>query len=383
MKARAPLILYFAGEDWFFVSHFLSVAAAARAAGFEAAVVTRLRDPGHAETIRAAGVRLIETSHERGHFGPLRVVSHVLEFFRIMRAERPAVVHLISLRLILLGAAAALAARCPRRVHAVTGLGFLGASGTARARAVRAFFGFLLRGPLGGRRVEYVFENPDDPALLGMSAQGPRVTIVGGAGVDAAAFTPEPAPPAPPLRAALVARMVESKGVAVAVEAVRLLRAQGRDVTLSLYGAPDPDNPRSIREATLLGWSRETGVAWRGQTNDIAAVWRGHHIACVPSLGGEGLPRSLLEAAACGRAIVTTDTPGCRSFVRDGVEGFVVPPGDAAALAAALGKFCAAPDLTRAMGEAARARLMQGFTSADVAARFTALYRAMLAQSAP
>ena len=373
-------MLYFAGEDWFFVSHFLSVAAAAREAGFETAVVTRLRDPAHARTIRAAGVRLIETVHERGHLGPLRVFSHVLGFARILRAEKPAVLHLISLRLILLGAVAGILTGSRRRVHAVTGLGFLGASRTPASRALRAVFGFLLRWPLGGARVQYVFENEDDPALLGMSAGGPRVTIVGGAGVDAAQFTPAPFGPSPPLRAALVARMVESKGVAVAVEAVRRLRAGGVDITLSLYGLPDNDNPRSISAETLRRWSAEPGIFWHGQTKDIAAVWRAHHLACVPSLGGEGLPRSLLEAAACGRAVVTTDTPGCRAFVRDGVEGFVVAPGDPAALAAALAAFVNAPALMESLGAGARARLLDGFTSEKVAENFVALYRRMLAQ---
>src|SRR3954464_14659468 len=123
--------------------------------------------------------------------------------------------------------------------------------------------------------------------------------------------------------------MLWSKGIDVAVEAVRAARAQGAAIELSLYGAPDPSNPKAIPEDTLKAWGAEPGIAWHGATGDIPAVWRDHHVACLPSRGGEGLPRALLEAAACGRAIVTTDGAGCRAPARGGLEGLLVPPGHA------------------------------------------------------
>src|SRR3954464_12678018 len=150
--------------------------------------------------------------------------------------------------------------------------------------------------------------------------------------------------------------MLWSKGIDVAVEAVRAARAQGAAVELSLYGAPDPSNPKAIPEETLKAWDSEPGIAWHGPTTDIAAIWRDHHVCCLPSRGGEGLPRTLLEGAACGRAVVTTDVPGCRTLVRDGVEGLLAPPGDAETLAAALATLAGDPTLVARMGEAARAR---------------------------
>jgi glycosyltransferase involved in cell wall biosynthesis len=177
----------------------------------------------------------------------------------------------------------------------------------------------------------------------------------------------------------VVARILWSKGIDVAVEAVRSARAQGADIALSLYGAPDPSNPKAIPEETLKAWSAEPGIAWHGATRDIPGVWRDHHVACLPSRGGEGLPRSLLEAAACGRAIVTTDVPGCRALVRDGTEGLLVPPGDAAALREALLTLSRQPDRVARMGEAARVRVLGGFTERDVMESVKALYRSMLA----
>ena len=205
------------------------------------------------------------------------------------------------------------------------------------------------------------------------------LVILGGAGIDPEALKAAPLPAQPPLKVAIVARMLWSKGIDVAVEAVRAARAQGAAVELSLYGAPDPANPKSIPEETLKAWAAEPGIAWHGRTEDVAAVWRDHHVACLPSRGGEGLPRTLLEAAACGRAIVTTDVPGCRTLVRDGTEGRLVPAGDAAGLAEALSDLSRRPDLVARMGAAARARVLDGFTERDVMESVKRLYSAMLA----
>ena len=166
------------------------------------------------------------------------------------------------------------------------------------------------------------------------------------------------------------------------MEAVRRARAEGAAVELSLYGAPDPSNPKAIPEETLRAWSREDGVAWHGPTRDPAAIWREHHVCCLPSRGGEGLPRTLLEGAACGRALVTTDVPGCRALVRDGIEGRVVAPDDVDALARALATLAADPGLVARMGAAARARILDGFTERDVMEAVKRLYAGMLADAA-
>ena len=372
-------LLYVVTEDWFFVSHFLGVAQAAKAAGFHVAVHVRVQSPDLQARIEAAGIRVVPSAHRRGHFGPLAVLGHVLRFARMMRRERPDVVHLISVRLIVLAGIAAILARVPARVHAVTGLGLIGASATAKARLVRAFLGSLLRGPLGGRRVASVFENREDPLLLGMAPDGPGITIVGGAGIDPKRELEQPWPDGGGLRLALVARMIVSKGVDIAVEAVGVARHAGHDVSLTLVGAPDSHNPRSFTAEQLQGWATRPGIRWIGHSGDVKAVWRDHHVVCVPSRGGEGLPRSLLEGAAAGRAVLTTATPGCATFTRDGIEGFVVPPDDAAALAQAMIEMATDPARTARMGQAARARVLDGFTQAAVAEAFVGVYRALVA----
>jgi glycosyltransferase involved in cell wall biosynthesis len=177
--------------------------------------------------------------------------------------------------------------------------------------------------------------------------------------------------------------MLWSKGVDLAVEAVRLARAEGAKVTLTIHGAPDPSNPKAIPETTLKEWAARPGITWAGPTRDIEGVWKAHHLCVLPSRGGEGLPRTILEAASCGRAILTTDVPGCRSFVRDGQDGMVVPANDAAALARALVAFARAPGLAERMGANARARLLDGHTERDVMNGVKALYLSLLGHAAP
>ena len=374
-----PRLLFVATEDWFFASHFLPMARAARELDFDVAVIARERH--HRRVLEAAGVRLIALEAERRSLDPRALLRQVVALRRLIEQERPDILHCIALKPIALAGLAGRLAGVQRRVYALTGLGFLGARDGFVAAAARMAAIAWLRGAIDGPQVRFLFENPDDPVTLGLDPKDTgKVVIVGGAGVDPLILMPEPMPPTPPLKVALVARLLWSKGVDLAVEAVRLARAEGARVELTLYGAPDPSNPKAIPEDTLKQWASRPGIVWAGPTRDIEGVWREHHVCILPSRGGEGLPRTILEAAACGRPILTTDVPGCRSFVRDGQDGMVVPSGDAAALARALVVFARSPALAERMGASARARLIDGHTERDVMNAIKALYRGLLSR---
>lgn len=377
-----PKLLFVATEDWFFASHFLPMARAARELGFDVAVIARERN--HRRMIEAAGARLIGLEAERRSLDPRALFRQVAALKRLIAAEKPDILHCIALKPIALAGLAGKLAGVERRVYALTGLGFLGARQGVLAAAARFVAITWLRGAIDGPQVRFLFENPDDPVTLGLDPlDAAKVAIVGGAGVDPLILMPSPMPPAPPLKVALVARMLWSKGVDLAVEAVRLARAEGAKITLTIHGAPDPSNPKAIPETTLKQWAARPGIAWAGPTRDIEGVWKAHHLCILPSRGGEGLPRTILEAAACGRAILTTDVPGCRSFVRDGQDGMVVPADDAAALARALVMLAGAPRLAERMGESARARLLDGHTERDVMNCVKTLYLSLLGRTAP
>ena len=372
----ARRLAFIATEDWFFASHFLPMARAAVAMGLDVTVIARVR--AHRAAIEATGARVVPLEAERASLNPMTAGYAAGQLAAILKALKPDVVHCIALRAILVGGTAAAMAGIPARVFAVTGLGLIGARTDRIGQAGRLALKALIRGPLASKRTRFLFENSDDALALGLDPSDRVVTIVGGAGIDPAAYIPQPLPPQPPLRVAVVARILWSKGIDIAVEAVRTARDRGAPVELSLYGAPDPDNRKAIPEATLRDWSRD-GVTWHGSTDDVPGVWASHHVACLPSRGGEGLPRSLLEAVACGRACLTTDVPGCRDLVRDGTEGLLVPPGQAAPLAEALARLAADPALVARFGAAARHRIETGgYTEAAVTDATCRLWRDLL-----
>jgi glycosyltransferase involved in cell wall biosynthesis len=379
MTARKPKLLFVVTEDWFFCSHFKPMARAALADGFDVAVACRVRS--HAEEIKALGCRVLPLEADRKSLNPLAIFSALGGMRRLMAEEMPDIVHLIALRSIIIGGLAAQLEGIDRRVAALTGMGLLGADTGLKGRAARFVIRLFIRQIVDGPETRFLFENRSDPRLLGLDPEDTgKITIVGGAGIDPEVYRPELLPERPPLKLAMIARMLWSKGADTAVAAVIQAQAAGSDVTLDLYGAPDPDNPKAIPEKTLQEWSSFPGIRWHGKIaqGEAPKVWAEHHVAVLPSRGGEGLPRTLLEAAGCGRAILTTDVPGCRDLVRGGVEGLVVPPNDPEALCRAILALVQEPTWVKTMGEAARDRVLIGYTEQAVGRTVAGLYRQML-----
>jgi len=366
-----PKLLYLVTEDWFFVSHFLPMARVARVAGFEVVVATRVRD--HAAYIEAEGCRVVPLEGERRSLGLVEAVRGFFRIARIVRAERPDIVHCIALRMVALGGLAARFGGAKRLVLAPTGLGLLWSEDSVTNRLARAALRMIIGRLLHGGQTRYLFENTDDPREFGLQDSS-AVTILPGAGADPQDYPVSPEPAAPPVKVAVVARMIAAKGIADAVAAVRRARELGAPIQLDLYGSPDPSNRRSCSEQDLERWSVEPGVHWRGRTADVAQVWRTHHIAMLLTWYREGVPRSLIEAAASGRPIVTTDSPGCRDLVRDRREGILVALRDVEAAARALVELASNSDLRAQLGRAAHVRFQERFTEAEVRRRVDSVY---------
>ena len=371
-------ILYLVTEDWFFASHFLPMARAAQEAGLEVVVVARVRN--HAAKLAAEGLRVIPLNIERKSLGVFEGLRNIALSHRIVRAERPDIVHCIALRPIVLGGLAARLAGARTLVLAPTGLGQLWIERGLVARAMRSVIRFMI-GCLRGPNTRFVFENHDDPREFGLDPASSEVTIVGGAGVDPAEFPVVPEPTVPPVKVAVVSRMIVAKGIADAVEAVQRARSLGAPAELHLYGAPDPSNRDAVSEELLRRWSSEPGITWHGRTEDVARVWREHHIALLLSYR-EGLPRTLLEAAAAGRPIIATDVPGCRELVRHRQEGLLVPPRDVDAAARALVELAGDPALRQRLGLAASERVKEAFTEEAIRRSVGRLYRVLCSQKA-
>ncbi len=377
-----PKLLYLVTEDWYFWSHRLPMARAARDAGFDVAVATRVRE--HGERIRNEGFHLHPLPFDRGGLRPDRELAVLRQVVGLYRAVRPEIVHHVAVKPVLVGALAGRIARVPAAVHGLTGLGFIFVGGTLKARTLRAVLRPVLRRLLDGPGSRVLVQNPDDrdQVIRAWSVDPGLVRIIPGSGVDTLRLRPLPEPNDGPPTAAFVGRMLKAKGVADAVAAQRWLRQRGVPLRLLLCGAPDPENPSSVDSATLRRWAAEPGIDWLGHVADVREIWRQAHMAVLPSGYGEGVPLSLLEAAACGRPLVATDVPGCREIARDEETGSLVPLGDVEALAGALARLAGDPALRQRWGEAGR-RLVERRFSAEIIGRdVVALYRELLAGSA-
>ena len=380
VASTPPRLLFLVPEDWFFVSHFIGMGIAARQAGFEVAIATPVH--AHRATIEAAGIRVIEVGRDRARMAPLSLLRSIDALRRIIEVERPDIIHCIALRTVVTGGVAARLAHVPGIVLAPTGLGFLWSHDHVAARLTRRLIRLMVSHVLDTPRTLFLFENPDDARALGLDPRDrSKITLVRGAGVDPSAFPAQPPRHDDTLRLAVVARMIASKRIADAVAAVGLAQAAGHRVSFDIYGAPDPVNPASYTRRELDAWSRLPGITWRGPTRDVAAVWREADAAILLSTG-EGLPRSLVEALASARAIITTDAPGNNIVVEDGINGFLVPPADPGAAAVAIGRLADDRQMLARMGEAGRRRFENGFTAKDVTDTAMALYQRLLAQQA-
>lgn len=363
-------LLYVVTEDWYFLSHRLPMARAARAAGFEIHVATRVADG--AAAIAAEGFVLHAIPFTRGNLSPIGAFATVQALRRLHRNIEPAICHHVSLQASILGLLAAVG-RPVACINALTGLGYTFASNTIKAAVLRPAITALLRLLLRPTRHVVLVQNPSDrDDMISIGIDPDRIALIPGSGVDVDALKPLPEPPGPPT-VAFVGRLLEDKGIRPLIDAHRLLRRRGSNVELLIAGTPDPNNPTSVTQQEAAAWNSEPGIKWLGHVHDIAGLWQRAHFAVLPSRR-EGLPKSLLEAAACGRAMVATDVPGCREIVLPGQTGLLVPTDDAPALADAIEKLANSPALRAAYGSAARQLAVQRFSAAAIGRQTVDLY---------
>jgi glycosyltransferase involved in cell wall biosynthesis len=373
MKTSRPKILFFVTEDWFVCSHWLPVIEGAKHAGFDVVVVTRTNR--HAEKIRQLGVKVIPFGISRRGYNPFLEFSAVLRLARIYCKEQPDIVHHVAMKPILYGSLVSHLMRVPHTINWVSGMGWLFVSNNRRAKilqiAVRKMLGLLLRG------TSVIVENKDDQAIIsGLGIADQHIHLVRGAGVDTLVYVPSPEPDGVQL-VVLPARMLWDKGVEEFVDAARQLRQRGVKARFILVGEPDAENPASVPVDRLMAWQKEGVVEWWGRLEDMPRVYAQSHIVCLPSYR-EGLPKSLLEAASCARPVVTTDVPGCREVVRDGDNGLLVEARNATALADALARLLADPELRQRMGQRGRERVLNEFAQEKIVDQVLALYRGLL-----
>ncbi|MBF0137260.1 MAG: glycosyltransferase family 4 protein [Magnetococcus sp. DMHC-1] len=372
---QRPKVLFLVTEDWYFWSHRLPLARAVRDRGCDVLVAVRVGELG--EKIRQEGFRLVPLALKREGFNPLNGLRSVAQLLAIYGQERPDLVHHVAVKPILLGTLAARLAGIPRVVNAFAGLGHAFTTEAPSAIRYRKILRFALPRLLGDHRVRVIAQNLDDATVLAevSALDVKQFTIIPGSGVDPDRFRVEAEPTGEPVFT-MVSRMLWDKGVAEFVTAASQLKEHHPGWRFLLVGSPDPHNPTSVPEAQLRAWHASGVVEWLGEQDNIPGILGRSHVAVLPSYR-EGFPKSLLEAASCGRAIVTCNVPGCRHLVQDGRNGLLVPREDALALALAMERLGLDADLRRSMGTVGHQLVTEHYAQNVVIRQTLELYNTM------
>jgi glycosyltransferase involved in cell wall biosynthesis len=374
-----PRLLYLITEDWYFWSHRLDLARVARQARFDVSIATRVTD--HGERIRREGFRLFPITLRRRSSNPFVELAAVLELVRLYRRERPMIVHHVALKPILYGSIAAWCAGVPVVVNAFAGLGYAFTDQQRRGGFLRTSLRVALKVLLKLNRSVVVFQNQDDRDLFvgGHVVALSQARIIPGSGIDTESFNIRPLPSGDPI-VLLASRMLWDKGIGDFVEAARRLKSGAVSARFVLVGRCDEHNPAAIAPEQLQRWVDEGLVEWWGHRDDMAETLALATIVVLPSYR-EGLPKVLLEAAACGKPLIAADVPGCRDIVTPGVNGILVPARDPAALAKAIDSLLGDSSLRIAMGVAGREAVVRGFSVERIAGQTVDLYRELLKET--
>lgn len=389
-------LLYLVAEDSYFCSHRINLAKAAKAKGFTVAVATRCKE--HKEKIEAAGIQVFPLKNiNRSGLNPWRQLLALKELHNIYKEFKPDVVHHVAVKPVIFGSLIAKYCGVPRVVNALGGLGYLFTEDKENTNSqkidskkfVRTAVCIVYRWIFSQPNSILLLQNMDDFETLvqygaiqaDSSKSNTRVSIIPGSGIDTSAYSVQPFPPSPPIILACVSRMLWDKGIGELVDAARILNEKNKElgkvlnspIKVLLYGEPDPENPASIPVETLKQWNTEGIIEYRGFCKDVASAYASCHIAVLPSYR-EGLPKSLLEAASIGRPIVTTDVPGCREVVKDGVNGYLAQARNAEDLSQKLRALIENTELQKTMGHQSRLRAEQLFSDAILHEKILSLY---------
>ena len=373
-------ILFVVNVDWFFISHRLPIALEAIRQGYEVHIATGLTDK--LMVLQDHGLVVHPISLDRSGASLKVIGKNFWQIFYVCKLIKPDLVHFVTIKPVLLGGLAARIARIPAVVSAVSGLGFVFVAEGFKAIIRRWVVKHLYRLALGHRNQKVIFQNNDDlsrlTGLVGLPDQ--KLSLIRGSGADLSQYSVTQLPTGVPI-VMLAARLLVDKGVREFVQSANLLRQRGlskQDVRFVIVGKPDLDNPHSLHQEELSRWNEEGVVELWGHRTDMPQVIASAHIVVLPSYYGEGLPKVLIEAAACGRAVITTDHPGCRDAIQSDVTGVLVPIRDTEALASSIQQLLSDPVRCVTMGQAGRELAQNAFDEKHVVRAHLNIYHELM-----
>jgi glycosyltransferase involved in cell wall biosynthesis len=366
-------ILFIGNDAKYFLTHRLPLAIASKSSGYSVHVAVPFSED--AAKIRSHGFELHIIPITRWGHNPFNEIYTLWTLYRLFRKIKPALSHQATIKPVLYGSLTAWLAGVPATVNSVSGLGYVFLADGLKAHIVRWAVTMIYRLAFKHPRCCVIFQNPNDREdfIRNRLVEPGKTVLVKGSGVDMNEFVVTPYPDSVPL-VLLASRMLRDKGVQEFVDAARALKEEGINARFVLAGDEERGNPSTITHELLQTWHESKIVEWWGHCENMPRVLAQSHIVCLPSYR-EGVPKALIEAAACGRPIVTTDVPGCREIVRHGENGLLVPARDAVALAEALRKLIENPDLRRQMGKKGREIAAAEFSTEIIVGKIMDVYR--------
>ena len=373
-KAR---ILFVTNVDWFFISHRLVIAEEAQKRGFE--VIVAAEDTGRSQEIRDKGIQFINLSISRSGTNPFKEFKTLINFYNVYKKINPDVVHHITLKPVIYGSIIAKLLRIRGVVNAISGLGYNFTTG--RQSFVQKAMLYIMRFGFSRKNLVIIFQNENDQEELtdlGIIKSTNEIVRIKGSGVDLQKYFESPFPSFNRIKILLPSRMLWDKGVKELREASNILREKySNKIEFILSGLADEDNKAGVSTSYLKGWDDGGYVKWIGYQKNMFKIYQNSHIVVLPSYR-EGMPKSLLEACAVGRAIVTTNAIGCKETVDEGVNGFKVPVANSTDLANALEQLINNHDLIKQMGHNSRAKAEKEFDVKNVVEKHIEIYNSLL-----
>jgi glycosyltransferase involved in cell wall biosynthesis len=365
-------ILLFANTDWYLYNFRLALAQTLQARGDEVILVSP--EGTYVSRLQKLGFRWIGFPLARRGLNPLVEIFTIGRLLRLYYREKPDLVHQFTVKCVLYGSLVCRMLRIRPVVNSVTGLGYVFTEGKGNRHFLRK--GIMLFYRLVLRRTWVIFQNPDDESIFlkNRLVDPEKVALIRGSGVDNRRFIPSPEPDGTPV-IILPARLLWDKGVGIFVEAAQKLKAEGLRARFALVGDSDPENPASVPVAQIREWEKKGVIEWWGWHDDMEAVYAQAHIVCLPSYYREGVPKTLIEAAACGLPIIASDIPGCREIVRNGENGLLVPPNDVIPLAVSLKLMIQDSEMRHKMGIRGRIIAEKEFSMDSVIAQTFRIYQ--------
>ncbi len=365
-------ILLFANTDWYLYNYRLELAQALRDKGHDVVLVSPAGK--FSSRLHELGFRLISFPFSQRGLNPLVELSTIFRLIRVYRKEKPDLVHHFTVKCVLYGSLASFFSGVRSVINSVEGLGYVFTEGGGKRTWLRGIVQLVYKLIL--RPTWVIVLNPDDRQyFLDYHLVNPgRIVLVPGTGVDTSRFSPRPESNGSPL-VILPARLLWSKGVGEFVEAARQVRTAGLQARFALVGDPDEGNPGAVKVVQLHSWEKEGVIECWGWRENMADVFSQASVVCLPTYYREGLPKSLIEALACGRPIITTNVPGCREIVRRGENGLLVEARDISALVEALKYLIQDPVIRRKMGTAGRKIAEQEYSSERIIPQILAVYQ--------